>query len=207
MDNHSSSRWNTTLDLSSWSEEYSKKVLINSVLTVLFLLIGIIGNLLVIIVYSFRMKKIMTDRYFIPILAGLDLLSICFAASLNLSRNFRQYTFPGNATCKVFIYMVYVFSYSSLNMLLIIARFQKVCRPFKKQMTILWKRLATVIFIIVSAIFHIPILLFYGTIIVKHPKEEIYGSQCNKLRDSKTSHSLKIHQPFDIVFNAGLNLQ
>ncbi|XP_052100195.1 cholecystokinin receptor type A-like [Mytilus californianus] len=208
MDNYSSSRWNTTLDLSAWSEEYSKRVVINSVITVLFLRIGIIGNLLVILVYSFRMKKIMTDRYFIPILAGLDLLSICFAASLNLSRNVRQFTFPGSTTCKVFIYMAYVFSYSSLNMLLIIAvhRFQKVCRPFKTQMSIFWKRLATVICIIVSAIFHIPILLFYGTITIKHHTAEIYGSQCNKLRDSKTSHSLKIHQPFDIVYNAGLIL-
>ncbi|CAG2228247.1 unnamed protein product [Mytilus edulis] len=71
-------------------------------------------------------------------------------------------------------------------------------------MSMFGKRLATVICIIVSAIFHIPILLFYGTITVKHHNADIYGPQCNKLRDSKTSHSLKIHQPFDIVFNAGL---
>ncbi|CAG2228248.1 unnamed protein product [Mytilus edulis] len=73
-------------------------------------------------------------------------------------------------------------------------------------MSIFWKRLATVICIIGSAIFHIPLLFFYGSITVKHHNAEIYGSQCNKLRDSKTSHSLKIHQPFDVVYNTGLIL-
>ncbi|CAG2186681.1 unnamed protein product [Mytilus edulis] len=73
-------------------------------------------------------------------------------------------------------------------------------------MSIFWKRLATVICIIGSPIFHIPLLFFYGSITVKHHNAEIYGSQCNKLRDSKTSHSLKIHQPFDVVYNTGLIL-
>jgi hypothetical protein len=47
---------------------------------ILCLLLGVIGNSCVLFIYIFKMKQHREDRYFIPILALVDLMASMFAS-------------------------------------------------------------------------------------------------------------------------------
>jgi hypothetical protein len=87
-----------------WNEQTTEFFLPNTVLLIIYLCIGIIGNLSVILVYQFRLKKKQDGRYFIAPLAWMDFIALIVTASLNLTRNTRQVTYPQHGACKMLIY-------------------------------------------------------------------------------------------------------
>ncbi|VDI55868.1 Hypothetical predicted protein [Mytilus galloprovincialis] len=56
-------------------QQYTQNVTVNVVLLSLYLVTGVLGNTIVLLVYKLKMKVISEERYFIPALALSDLVS------------------------------------------------------------------------------------------------------------------------------------
>jgi hypothetical protein len=63
-----------------WNSHYINVFIPNIVWIILCLLLGVIGNSCVLFIYIFKMKQHREDRYFIPILALVDLMASIFAS-------------------------------------------------------------------------------------------------------------------------------
>lgn len=183
-----------------WNDIYKELYFPNTIILALYLLIGIPGNIVVILVYQFRLRNEKDGRYFITPLAYLDLLALIITASLNLTRNTRQVLFPGHGVCRMLLYLSYMSTCSSLFLLNVIAvqRFQKICRPFGRQMDVFWKKASIGICVLVSTMLYIPVLFYYGVIEIRNPQlGNITGYQCNKLPGSAAQlKGLRIFQGF-----------
>jgi hypothetical protein len=154
-----------------WNEQTTEFFLPNTVLLIIYLCIGIIGNLSVILVFQFRLKKKQDGRYFVTPLAWMDCIALIVTASLNLTRNTRQVTFPQHGACKMLIYFSYVTTFSSLYLLAAIAlqRYLKICKPFGRQMNLWWKRFSVSLCAAIAIMLYLPALFFYGVVEVQNP--------------------------------------
>lgn len=53
---------NDTFDVEDWNSEYAKRYLVSTMLQSLFLVLGFCGNMMVIVIYTTRMKSKNDDR-------------------------------------------------------------------------------------------------------------------------------------------------
>ncbi|XP_062586422.1 octopressin receptor-like [Saccostrea cucullata] len=166
--------------LKDWNEEESQKYTLSTCILSFYLVIGLVGNTLVIILYKTRMNSKNDDRYFIPAIAIIDLIGCVFSTTLSLLNNEQPVMFPGSFSCKLIQFGTCSSIIASLFMLLVISvqRFQKICRPFGFQMNLNHKRLATTIAVILACCFSIPMLLLYQNIEVTHETKNITGHIC-----------------------------
>jgi hypothetical protein len=186
-----------------WNEQTTEFFLPNTVLLIIYLCIGIIGNLSVILVYQFRLKKKQDGRYFVAPLAWMDCIALIVTASLNLTRNTRQVTYPQHGTCKMLIYFSYVTTSSSLYLLAAIAlqRYLKICKPFGRQMNLWWKRLSVSLCAAIAIILYLPVPFFYGVVEVQNPAlGNVTAHKCGVLPTSLSRlKQLRIFQVFGFV--------
>lgn len=96
--------------------------------------IGIPGNIVVIYIYSMKYPKC-NFKYFVLLLAGIDLLSCTVLMPLEIATFLLWFAFPVSWLCKTKSFInAFSVSSSALSLLLIaIDRFKKVCRPHSKQ--------------------------------------------------------------------------
>lgn len=128
---------NQSVTLEEFNDYIIQLLIPNSIILVIYFIASVIGNGMVLIVYKFKLRsKIMHKRFFIPILAVLDMAACIVGSSFALSINFNFYTFRIDAMCRLTWTLNKFTSLSSGLMLLVIAvqRFRKVCRPFGWQL-------------------------------------------------------------------------
>lgn len=166
--------------LEDWNSQLSQQYVISTCIQSFYLVIGVVGNILVIVLYRTKMESKNDDRYFIPAIAIIDLIGCMFSITLSLLNNERPVMFPGSFTCKLIQFGTCSSIISSLFMLLVISiqRFQKICRPFGFQMNLNHKRFATAVAVLLACSFSIPMLLLYQRIEVKHETKNITGYIC-----------------------------
>lgn len=186
-----------------WNEQNTKFYLPNTVLVALYLIVGVIGNVTVILVYQFRLNKQKDGRYFVAPLAWIDFIALIVTASLNLTQNTKQIIFPGLGACKMLKYFSYSTTCASLYLLAAIAvqRYLKICRPFGRQMSLRWKRVSVFMCVIISLIVYTPVIFFYGVVEKRNP---VFGNvtvyQCSILPNSpKKLKLLSIFQGFGFL--------
>ncbi|XP_063418699.1 nematocin receptor 2-like [Mytilus trossulus] len=170
-----------------WNEIRAQHLLPNTVMLVIYLLIGLAGNIAVILVYQFGFNKNTDGRYFIVPLAWVDTTALIVTGAINLTRNTKPVIFPGHGACKLLLYSSYVTTCTSLFLLNVIAvqRYLKICKPFGPQMNILWNRLSVVICAIASILLYMPVLFYYGIVDTRnHSSWNISGYECNQLPGS-----------------------
>lgn len=167
--------------LSEWNYELLQHYIINDVILGIYLILGVTGNALVILVYVFRMKKKKDDRYFIPYLAVVDLLACVCRSCLELAMNLNPVRFRGRALCKIVWFPTNVTAIMSIFLLLAIAlqRYLKVCRPFGTQMTQGWKRFSLVACIVFAISASVPLIFYNDEIKVNHPESNVTGYVCD----------------------------
>ena len=161
MANHSNHITSTIL--AEYNEAYSTKLIPNTVVISFLLLVGLVGNPLIIYVYEFRLPR--TDgRCYIGPLAFFDLGTIIFTSTLNISQNCMKFAFTGQFLCKIFHFFSYAFIHTSLFLWTVIAvqRYRKICKPFSWQMK--RNRRKKLIFLCAgfSIVYFSPVLYFYG---------------------------------------------
>nr|XP_011446351.1 cholecystokinin receptor [Crassostrea gigas]XP_034308521.1 cholecystokinin receptor [Crassostrea gigas]XP_034308526.1 cholecystokinin receptor [Crassostrea gigas] len=170
--------------LRHWNSEISRSFALSTAVHSILFSIGTFGNLFIIFIYNFKMKGYKDDRYFIPILAVVDILACMFSTWFALTVNIFPVMFPDDVLCKCLLYMNYLATQSSIFLLVVISiqRFLKICRPFQKQMTLYWKRVSLGVIALVTSIILIPELIFYGRVPVKSAKYNVTGHICGPIR-------------------------
>ncbi|XP_052692278.1 substance-K receptor-like [Crassostrea angulata] len=172
---------NDTFSLEKWNSYYSKLYLPNTVLLTIWLIIGTLGNATVIFVYQKGLKNKGHGRFFIPILATVDLMCVSVSATFNIVQITGRVTFPDSWICKMFFYSIRVILTHSMLIMTVIAisRFQHICHIIKYQIKTfhLWIAIAgTGIFSMLS---YIPTFFAFGTVEVY--KENITGYKCKEI--------------------------
>jgi hypothetical protein len=67
---------NITLD--EWNDEMTLNLIPDTLMLAVYLIVGICGNSIEIVVYAIQMNEVNDERYFIPILATSDLIAVLY---------------------------------------------------------------------------------------------------------------------------------
>ena len=142
---------------------YSDIALGSTILIIIGGVIGVLGNAAIIFFYFFRIKE-KGERYFIPLLAVVDLLGCLTSPPYYIMDNLYLYNYPSTLACRVLSFLQICIPGISAHMLLVISiqRFILVCRPFGPKMTLLWKRISFGIVCIISFAYSFPLLMTAG---------------------------------------------
>lgn len=178
---------NMTFDVEDWNNEYARRYLVSTILQSLFLVVGFSGNLIVIIVYTTKMKSKHDDRYFIPFLASVDFAGCLVSTTLILLSNNQPYKYPNSTVCKSLNVVACGLIVASIFLLLVISvqRYQKICRPFGFQMNIKCKRTVVAIVLLLAAAFAFPTIFLYEKVEVVHPVRNITGHRCGPVPNTE----------------------
>ena len=178
--------------LLDWNHELSVDRIPNSVILILYIITGVIGNAAVIFVYKSKMKVKQDNRYFVLFLAELDLFAVVVSASYTLFLNFYMVLPKSGAVCKIFSFISQMTAITSCFVLLYIAihRFKLVCRPLKKQLSLFWKKVLLGIGVLVGVILSLPIFAFYGEFEVHHPTLNVTGYMCGESNETDLQKKL-----------------
>lgn len=166
--------------LDELNENYVKKLLPNIIWMFVCLFTGVIGNTLVLLVYRLRLKTELNERYFIPILALLDLLASALSGLHGIFNYMFYMNYPSAVMCKIFNFGSFFTASASAHTLLLIAiqRYRKICVPFGKQMDLFWKRVSFAILIAVSLCYSVPVIFSAG--IMQKRKKSNNFSMCHR---------------------------
>ena len=139
------------------SSKFSDIFLSYSVLLIIGVVVGLIGNAVIIFFYTCRIKD-RGERYFITLLALVDLLG-CMITPV-----FYIVTLSSSVVCRIYNFLQICIPGISAHMLLLISiqRYFLVCRPFGPRMTHFWKRVSFGIVCVISLAYSIPLLITSG---------------------------------------------
>ncbi|XP_033734223.1 putative neuropeptide Y receptor 11 [Pecten maximus] len=174
----------------SWNvlnSDVDRSLLPVTVILGFYLLAGVIGNFLVVFIYVFRWEAPTTDRFFVPILAVLDMSACLVSAGVGIYANMNIVRFRSDVLCRIVAFLGIFFVKMSGDLLAIIAvdRFLKINKPFEDQMSFRWKKISVVIMSITGLLMAVPALFTYGTIPLEHPGTRDRGCLC---ANSNTPH-------------------
>ncbi|XP_021341523.1 cholecystokinin receptor-like [Mizuhopecten yessoensis] len=174
----------------SWNalnSDVDRSLLPVTVILGFYLLVGVIGNFLVVFIYVFRWEAPKTDHFFVPILAVLDMSACLVSAGVGIYANMNIVKFRSDVLCKTVAFLGIFFVKMSGDLLSIIAfdRYLKINKPFDDQMSFRWKKISVVIMSITGLLMAIPSLFTYGTIPLQHPGTGDRGCLC---ANSNTPH-------------------
>ena len=136
---------------------YEDIALSSSILLIIGGVIGVLGNAIILYFYLFRIKE-RGERYFIPLLAVVDLLGCVISPAYFLV------SYLSSTVCQVLYFLqIWIPGISGFTLLLIsIQRYLLVCRPFGPRMTQYWKRVSFGIVCFVSLAYSVPLLVTAG---------------------------------------------
>lgn len=145
------------------NEEYARKVRPTTIFYIIVASFGALGNVAVVLVYCVRMKK-QDNRYFIPILACVDLIGCVTNAVYFHLDDTSQFIYPSDILCRLLSFLVIFNNGVSGHIILVIAlqRYMILCRPFNRQLNRPLRRLALVIICVLSLIYASPVLFSSG---------------------------------------------
>ncbi|XP_065939446.1 uncharacterized protein [Magallana gigas] len=138
-------------------KKYSTALLASNVLTLVGAAVGIIGNIIIIGFYHFRIKD-KSERYFIPALAAVDFSACIINAYGNTVLNDNMFNFTEHFHCQVIWFLELFISGFSGHMVLIIAlqRYLLICKPFGPHMTLRRKRAALLVTFLLTVLYASP---------------------------------------------------
>lgn len=173
----------TAISVSSDNFDWQRDTIPDFVTLSLYIIIGLVGNTIVILVYKFHLTKASEERYFIPILALADLIACVVSSSLGIVWNYHQENFTNVALCKIVYYFMGNTTYMSIFLLLCIAvqRYLKICR--KRTLSLRCRRIMIFICLVCAVCFTIPLCLTYGIVHFKK-NGHVITSHCSKLKYS-----------------------
>ncbi|KAK3085698.1 hypothetical protein FSP39_007430 [Pinctada imbricata] len=155
-----------------WNKDLQYDLIPNNLILALYIFLGIFGNSTVIYVYRKRFSRKNNDRYFIPILAAIDLFGSVICGSFGIALNMMQATFYNDSLCKTWWFFAAFITYESQLLLVVIAvqRYLKVVRPFGRHMDQKLSHIALLLTFIISLLLAIPTSILYGSVSFPHPK-------------------------------------
>lgn len=175
--------------LEELNSEEAKIYLGGVVFVSILMIIGIVGNIHVLLVYGFRMKS-STHRIFILCLGFLDLTTCFIGMPFVLVDLQRPFMFFMVSACKVLRFINYFMCTASAWTLLLIAvdRYRKICVPLGKQMSVFVAKVMCGVIMGVSLLTSWPAPILYGHATVETRVKNVTGVRCytdDKFKDTK----------------------
>lgn len=156
--------FNETLDELNF--RYAQALIPFAVILGVFCIIGIVGNIIVLAVFSFSQEYRNTNfKIFVLCLAAVDLLSCITLIPAEIIKTRHFFSLPDHTPCKVkcFFNIFAMNAAAYILFVICIDRFRKVCQPLKRQ---IWPGLATKILlgvIFVSLVLSVPAPIMCGS--------------------------------------------
>ncbi|CAC5414021.1 unnamed protein product [Mytilus coruscus] len=180
-----SNKSNNSIYLEKLNNSMVTLLIPNTVFLLVLLFASLVGNGLVVYVYTFKMKSKTDDRYFIPCLAVVDMIACGLGVSFGTMMNFNPLNFRKGLICKLIWSANTLTATSSGLMLLAIAvqRYIKVRRLWNSSLSPRSKRLTITAIITVSTVISLPCIVLYGEAKVPLQSENttITGYNCGVL--------------------------
>ncbi|XP_071099158.1 gastrin/cholecystokinin type B receptor-like [Haliotis cracherodii] len=179
--NHSSA----PVSIDDLNDEFAMEVLPVILFLCLIMVMGICGNVLVLFVYCGRNASV--TRRFILALTAVDLINCVLNTPADIADIRYKYTFGSSFVCPATRFGIAFSCIASCSLLVAIAieRYQKICKPFRKQTAPLTAMVAILICFVSAACFAIPAGVLNGEKDVKI--SGFNGSDCgikNEFRDT-----------------------
>ncbi|XP_062589522.1 neuropeptide FF receptor 1-like [Saccostrea cucullata] len=149
--------------LEEFNDEKARQRLPTIIFLCILIAFGIIGNMVVLVVYTLRYRS-STFRTYILTLAVVDLLSCLIAMPVELVDNLYPLMFFIEGFCKGGRFLGHVFKIGSAFIILVMAvgRFRKICRPFSKPISVKKAQILCAIAIFVAILFAWPNAIIQG---------------------------------------------
>lgn len=181
---------NVTIDL--LNQLHVKRNIGGISILVCFSVLGLLGNVHVLYVYS-RQYKQSNYRIYVLFLAILDVVNCGIVAPLVLVYLFHPMTFPSDVFCKMFRTILYFMAISSTMSLVSIAieRFRKIYYPFKKCLSTSKVKMLCFGSLIVAALLSWPVPIIWGSSHVESGIPGYVGIRCftdEKVRKYQTNY-------------------
>ncbi|KAK6167660.1 hypothetical protein SNE40_021634 [Patella caerulea] len=160
------------LEMIEWDN--TKKLTSTIIYMALLIIMGLVGNTVVLAVYTVRLRT-GTTRIFILALAVVDVLNSIFGMSGEIIDIVHSYTFFNNDMCKIIRFNNYITVFSSIYILIGVSidRYRKVCKPYSRQITEKGAKLMVGGAIFAASVITIPAIILNGI----HEYEYIYNGQ------------------------------
>lgn len=187
--------------LALWDNTRFKSFLPSTVFMILCAVVGAIGNGIVIYIYGTRLHRKYAGRYFIPYLAVADLFALLVSVELHTVTNSFPVTNTLEKLCKWNYVIAFFATVLSIDILLIIAvqRYLKVCKPFKGQMTLFWRRFALSLCFMFSLALAVSAYFTFGLEKIYNKELNVTGTTCRRLTSSSQTFTL-IHSATCTLF-------
>lgn len=132
--------------------------------------LGIIGNAIVIYVFSFSFKR-STVHFFITLLASFDIVCCIFGLPMEIVEFYYVFRYPSNAGCKFQRLVNFTCNTGSVAMLLAISieRYRKVCRAALTELSQIYRKVFVFVVVILSLVLAVPIVVFSKKRPLQHP--------------------------------------
>ena len=185
-------------DIYDLSHEKAAALIPVIVIISILMVIGLVGNPLVVYFYGFRMKP--TASYmFIVMLAICDMISCAISMPLEIYDMVHFYSFENIGACKTFRFVNYASSIASGALLIAIAvdRFRKICKPFDAQISNNLAKWIIAICVGFSFLVSWPSAVFYSVVnvnITENPAT--IGFDCTTIRDNDYKIFITIYNMF-----------
>ncbi|CAC5371448.1 HCRTR2 [Mytilus coruscus] len=128
---------NLTMTISDFEDEKFRNLLPPIVFIVITLIIGVPGNLVVLVIYGKKYVK-SVHRTIVWNLAVADQIFCTIGIPFNIARIVHYYSFEGEWACVVFVVLLYFLLLYSTHLLLLLSihRFRKICFPLRTQISL-----------------------------------------------------------------------
>lgn len=171
------------MEVDEWNNHLLLLFIPLDILLVLFIIIGILGNALVIFVYGYKIKPITDGQFFIPYLAVVDLMGAVICSLFGLSTTLMPVMYDLDILCKTGWLLATIATFMSVFMLVIIAiqRYMKVCTQKAHILTLKWKRFMMILALTMAIAVSVPSVATYGTIPFESSYRNMTGHICGKI--------------------------
>lgn len=175
-------------------EEYIKLNIPNIFISVFYFLFGVTGNLCVLLVYCLCVKR-RQNRYYIPFLALVDLLSCFMNSAWEIMFDMLPLTYNDNMGCKWIRFLGNALVILSGFLLVVIAlqRFMLVCRPLRHPSSVMKKNIVLLLTLVLALGFSSPKFVFTGIAVIRTRNPGINGTVCGILDEYSNTTSLLIY--------------
>ncbi|BFZ00969.1 hypothetical protein BsWGS_04008 [Bradybaena similaris] len=133
------------------------------ILLAILMLIGLPGNVLVLLVYGFRFPA-STTKNFIMAMAVFDLINCVLGLPFEMVDLRYDIELDISVVCKIIRFWISLSACGSVTVLVAVSvdRFRRICQPFRKQMTVRQSKMVVGTMTLVSVGFAAPALVLYG---------------------------------------------
>ncbi|XP_071140152.1 orexin receptor type 2-like [Mytilus edulis] len=172
------------MDVEAWNSDLMEDMLPKTIFLICCMVIGLFGNGFTLLIYCVKMKM-SDERYFIPVLATVDLFAATICPILGVMESRMIVTFNNASVCKIFWAAASFLTLMSVFVLAVIAiqRYLKVCGSVGSTMNIFWRRISLMICIVLSAAFAAPMIILHSAVEITNVEKNLTGFQCARTNE------------------------